>query len=169
MRLAREGSEDAFRLLVERHARAAYRLALRLTGDPEEAEEAAQDALVQAWRGLATFRDESGFSTWLYRIVTNRCANVRRDRRPATDKLSETLAATARMPHDAAADREEFDLLVRAIAELPFDQRAPLVLHHFEACSYDEIAVILHTTVPAVKGRIHRARRSLLLAVQGSE
>ncbi|RBL80186.1 RNA polymerase subunit sigma-70, partial [Streptomyces cavourensis] len=80
---AGEGDEEAFEVLVRRHSPAMLQLAMRLLGDRADAEDAVQDAFVSAWRKLPEFRRDAAFSTWLHRIVTNRCLNRLRSRRPA--------------------------------------------------------------------------------------
>ncbi len=148
---------------MRRHQDSTYRVALRMLGSKVDAEDAAQEALVQAWRGLATFRGESAFSTWLYRIVTNRCLNVRAARGPL-EPLPEVLVDRGSDTLDALERSERLHALVRGVLELSAGQRAALVLREFEGLSYEEIAQVLGVTVPAVKGRIHRARLALLEA-----
>lgn len=160
---AQAGDLHAFETLVRRHQDAAYRVALRMLGSRLDAEDAAQEALVQAWRRLPSFRGESRFSTWLYRIVTNRCLNVRPARVRAEalpdvliDRRSDTLEALERS--------ERLHELVRGLLDLSAEQRAALVLRELEGLSYEEIADVLGVSLPAVKGRIHRARLALMEA-----
>ncbi len=82
LELARQGDEAAFAALVRAHQDRLYRVALRMTGDADAAQDVVQDALVQAWQHLPDFRGEAGFATWVTRIVINRCHNVRRAARP---------------------------------------------------------------------------------------
>ncbi|WP_165865732.1 RNA polymerase sigma factor [Vallicoccus soli] len=158
---AREGSLDAFDELVRRHQDRAYRLALRLTGDPHDAQDVVQDAFVQAWGALRTWRGEAAFTTWLHRIVVNRASNARRDRRP-----TEPLPPHELLPQVEAAERGALasarrEAAVRAVAELPFEQRSALALHYFADFPLAEVARILGITEGAAKVRVHRARRSL--------
>ncbi len=146
---AREGDLDAFDALVRAHSAAVYRVALRLLGDPADAEDAAQDTFLQAWRSLGRFRGQSSFSTWTYRIVTNRCLNLLRARRE-TAELDQAAPSSAPGPEQVVVARSEF-----------------LVLREFEGCTYEEIAEILDLSVPAVKSRLHRARVEVLEAMQG--
>jgi RNA polymerase sigma-70 factor (ECF subfamily) len=159
---AQAGDLHAFEALVGRHQGAVYRVALRMLGS-EDAEDAAQEALVQAWRALSTFRAESGFSTWLYRIVTNRCLKARAARHPM-EALPEVLIDRGSDPAEALAQSERLHALARGVLALPAEQRAALVLRELEGLSYEQIAQALGVTVPAVKGRIHRARLGLLNA-----
>ena len=148
---------------MRRHQDPAFRVALRMLGSKVDAEDAAQEALVHAWRRLATFRGESAFSTWLYRIVINRCLNVRAARRPM-EALPDVLIDRDSDPAEALERSERLLALVRGLLELSAEQRAALVLRELEGLSYEEIAQVLGVTVAAVKGRIHRARLGLLEA-----
>jgi len=160
---AQAGDPHAFEVLVGRHQVAVYRVALRMLGSGVDAEDAAQEALVQAWRGLSTFREESAFSTWLYRIVTNRCLNARVARHP-TEALPDVLIDRDSDPAEVVAQSERLHALARGMLLLPAEQRAALILRELEGLSYEQIAQALGVTVPAVKGRIHRARLGLLKA-----
>lgn len=163
---ARAGRVDAFEELVTRHQDRMYRVALRLLGDEREAQDAAQDALLQAWRSLGDFRGDSSFSTWLYRIVSNRCLNVLRARRPMMSLDHDRPGRDASVEHTVEA-RLQLGDVARAIAQLTPEQRLPLVLRELEHCSYEEIAEILGVSVSAVKSRLHRARVELLTATRG--
>jgi RNA polymerase sigma-70 factor, ECF subfamily len=158
VRAARRGDLDAFGELVRRHEQPIFRLALRMLGTRTDAEDAAQDAFLQAWRALPRFRGSSSFGTWLYRIATNRCLNVIAARRP-TDELEESRTGSRRDdPAVRIEERERMGALTASITRLPGEQRAALVLREFEGLSYDEVAEVLDISLAAVKGRIHRAR-----------
>ncbi len=148
-------------MLVRRHQTAVYRVALRLLGSAADAEDATQDAFVQAWRGLGGFRGQSAVSTWLYRIVTNRCLNMLAARRPI-EPLEFEVASSSRDPAQVAEQHERFAAVAGAVSALPAEQRAALVLRDFEGLSYEEIAHVLGVSMAAVKGRIHRARLTVL-------
>jgi len=164
--LARSGDADAFERLVRRHQVTVYRVAVRLLDIPADAEDAAQDAFLRAWRGLPRFRSGSSFSTWLYRIVTNRCLNVLRSRRWTADTAVEEAAAPVdKGPEQIAEVRGELSALTAALGGLTPEQRAAFVLRHLEGCSHEEIAQALGISVPAVKSRLHRARVELLSAM----
>jgi RNA polymerase sigma-70 factor (ECF subfamily) len=160
---AQAGDRHAFEALVRRHQGAVYRVALHMLGSEVDAEDAANEALVQAWRALSTFRGESAFSTWLYRIVTNRCVNARAARH-SIEPLPEVLIDRDSDPAEALAQSERLDALARGVLALPAEQRAALVLRELEGLSYEQIAEVVGVTVSAVKGRIHRARLGLLKA-----
>lgn len=161
---AQRGDLIAFELLVRRYGTPAYRIALRILGNPTDAEDVMQDSLLQAWQALPTLRDRRFFSTWLYRIVTNRCLNAIRSRR-ATEVLPNEIEDETRRPNHVTEARRQLQTLRRAIMRLTPEQRVPFVLRELEGLSYEEIAEVLGTTVPAVKGRLHRARLALLEAI----
>jgi len=161
---AQAGQLDAFEELVRRHRLATYRVALRMLGDQSDAEDATQDAFVQAWRNLGGFRADAAFPTWMYRIVTNRCLNMLRARR-RTEPLPDDREAPASRPDRIAEARWQVQDLKLAILRLTPEQRAPLVLRELQGCSYEEIAEVLDVSISAVKSRLHRARLELLSAM----
>jgi RNA polymerase sigma-70 factor, ECF subfamily len=168
LRAAEAGDLIAFEELARRYEALVYRVALRMLGNPAEAEDAAQEVLLQLWKSLSAFRGESSLPTWLYRVTTNLCLNVVRGRRP-TDSMPEEVEAVGASPHHAFEAKAKLRALTVAIGRLSPEQRAPLVLRELEGLSYDEIADALETTIPAVKGRIHRARIELVGAMRQHE
>jgi RNA polymerase sigma-70 factor, ECF subfamily len=158
---AQDGDLDAFAALVRRHHAAVYRVALRMLGSDADAQDAAQETFVRAWRSLGRFRGESAMNTWLYRIVTRRCLDLIAARRP-TEELGDAELSAPGDPAERSEQRERFQAVLRAVSRLPGDQRAVLVLREFEGLAYEQVAEALDITVPAVKGRLHRARRSVL-------
>lgn len=165
---ARRGDLEAFEVLVRRHQVPVYRLALRMLGSEADAEDAAQEAFVQAWRSLARFRGDSAFATWMYRIVTNRCLNALAARRPV-EGLADRHSAPDGDPSEIAERRARFQAVAGGIMTLPPDQRAALVLREFQGLSYEEVAGVLGVSLAAVKGRIHRARLGLIGVVAAWE
>lgn len=158
---ARSGDTDAFEELIRRHQLAAFRVALRMLGSPADAEDATQEALVQVWRALPSFRSDSAFTTWLYRIVMSRCLNAIAARRPAFE-LRDDERDRRPGPLETAEAHAHLEDLKQAVVRLTPEQRAPLVLREFEGLSYEEIAEVLGISLAAVKGRLHRARLDLL-------
>ncbi|MDF3299237.1 sigma-70 family RNA polymerase sigma factor [Streptomyces sp. K1PA1] len=165
---AAEGDEEAFAVLVRRHAGGLIRLAHRLLGNRAEAEDAVQDAFISAWRKLPEFRGQAGFGTWLYRIVTNRCLNVLRARKPqgpweAADDMPapEHTVAPDRITEARAAVRD----LHEALTGLSAEQRACWVLREVDGQPYEFIADTLGITQQAVRARVFRARRHLTNAL----
>lgn len=167
VRWAQDGRSEAFEHLVRRHRVPVYRTALRLTGDTHLADDVAQDAFIAAWESLQLFRADSSFATWLYRIVVNRARNSFRGRRdvPVDDVPLDGFHPGA---DTEAMAREGSQRVLSAIVELPFEQRAPLVLRLFEELTYEEIAQILNISPDAVRGRLHRARHQLAKTLGGA-
>ena len=163
---AQDGDLDAFEALVCRHQPAVYRVALRMLGSEADAQDATQQTFVRAWRALPRFRHDSAVTTWLYRIVTRRCLDLIAARRP-TETLNDTQPDPRLDPVHTAEQRARLKAVTRAIAQLPDDQRAALILREFEGLSYDQVADALNTSVPAIKGRIHRARLAVLQHSRG--
>jgi RNA polymerase sigma-70 factor, ECF subfamily len=158
---AQAGDLDAYETLVRRYQAGVYRIALRLLQSRADADDVTQEAFVRAWRSLSHFRGDSAFSTWLYRIVTRRCFDLLGARRPA-EALSDDHLDAGADPAATVEQRERLHAVTGQIAALPPDQRAALVLREFEGLSYQEVADVLDTSVPAIKGRIHRARLTIL-------
>jgi RNA polymerase sigma-70 factor, ECF subfamily len=154
---AQEGDAGAFEVLARRHQAALYRVAVQVIGDPAEAEDAVQEALLDAWRRIGLFRGESSFATWMYRIVTNRCLGQLRRRRPVPVEVDDRVPAPD-FPERAAELDAGLAALGRALRGLPDDQRACWVLRELEGLGYTDIAAITGASEDAVRGRIHRAR-----------
>ena len=162
---AREGDDDAFAVLVHRHGTPMLALAYRMLGNPADAEEAVQDAFVSAWRRLPRFRGDAAFGTWMYRIVTNRCLNVLRGHTPSTplDTVSEPAAHDASgEPARATESAAATAALAEALRGLRPDQRACWVLRELHGLSYEEIAQVVGASEQTVRGRLFRARRTLM-------
>jgi RNA polymerase sigma-70 factor, ECF subfamily len=178
------GDPDAFGLLFARHRDRLWSVALRTSGDPDEAADALQDALVSAFQRADSFRGDAAVTTWLHRIVVNACLDRHRRRKVrSTEPLPEDLDARAEPsvsgragrsqndPSDVALDRERRVAVLRALATLPIEQRAALVLVDMEGYSIDETAAMLGCAPGTVKSRCSRARARLapLLADQRTD
>lgn len=164
---AQDGDDGAFETLVRRHQDAVYRIALRVLRDPGDARDAAQDALVTAWRKLPELTDPQSFAAWLHRIVGRRALNVLRARKPeAPVEDDERFAAPGPGPVGEAIAGDLRQALSRALSGLPPPQRICWVLREMEGLGYEEIAEIVDTTPTAVRGRIHRARTHLVEALE---
>ena len=158
VRRAQAGDMAAFEELVRRHQRGLFSYLYRMCRNTNDAEEIAQAAMVKAWEKLAGFRGASSFKTWLYRIGTNLCFNLRTRRKP-TEELSETMAAPdAERPEQAFQQKVREETVRKALATLPADQRAALVLSVYQDMSYREIAETLGKTVRAVDSLLFRAK-----------
>jgi RNA polymerase sigma factor (sigma-70 family) len=152
------GDLAAFEQLVTEHQRALYCYLYRTCRNSAEAEEMTQESLVKAWEGLAGFRGEASFKTWLFRIGTNLCIN-RLSRRKPLDPLPDSLPARQQdEPEQAFRRRVLGECINAALEQLPADQRTVLVLSVYEETSYDEIARMLGRSLASVNSLIYRAR-----------
>jgi len=171
------GDAEAFGTLFGRHRDRLWAVALRTTGDPEEAADALQDALIAAFRRADSYRGDAAVTTWLHRIVVNACLDrLRRRKVRRTDPLPHdhgdgsalTLAgavgpaATVLDPADLTLDDERRAAVLAALATLPLHQRAALVLVDMEGYSVEETAAILDCAPGTVKSRCSRGRARLL-------
>ncbi len=155
------GDADAFGEIVRRHRDRLWSVALRTTGDPEEAADALQDALLSAYRAAGNFRGDSQVTTWLHRIVVNACLDRlrRRQARPTVPLPEEDRAPSA--VRDDLADREVATEVYAAMSTLPAEQRACLLLVDIEGYPVDEVARMLDVPVGTVKSRCARGRARL--------
>lgn len=171
---ARAGDQAAFGALVQQHSPALFKVCVRITGDAALAEDAMQDAFVQAWRALPRFQERARFSTWLHRIAVNAALNQRRSRAPwgrrlVDDPEGEQLAAAPdhapgpeQLAHAAGLGRTVAD----ALELLTPLERAAFVLRHHEGASIQEIRAELGGSDNAVKHAIFRAVRKLREALE---
>jgi RNA polymerase sigma-70 factor (ECF subfamily) len=177
VRRAQQNERGAFDLLVLKYQHKVIKLVARLLRDPTEAEDVAQEAFVKAYRALGSFRGDSAFYTWLYRIAVNTARNsiASRQRRPldyeAELSESEQNNVAARLKHDdtpeATVLSEEIRQTVNsAIEQLPEDLRTAIVLREIEGLSYEEIAAAMDCPVGTVRSRIFRAREAIDRALQ---
>jgi RNA polymerase sigma-70 factor (ECF subfamily) len=168
---AASGDDPAFEALVTRYQARVFRLARRLTGNDGDAQDAQQDAFLQVYRNLSSFRGDARFSTWLYRLTMN-VARMHLRRQKSRPKL--TLAGqdeagrleqpAFETPQHEAERNERMRALDRLLGELSEKKREALVLHDFQGVAADEIARILEVPVMTVRTRIFYARRELYAA-----
>jgi RNA polymerase sigma-70 factor (ECF subfamily) len=171
---AQQGDTAAFETLVDMHAKYVYNLALRVVQNPQEAEDLAQEAFLRAWRGLPSFRGQSKFSTWLYRIVTNLCYNqLPRIKRElislVPDEEAVRLPDVRSAPEEVVIDAELRSHLHNIIEELPESYRLLITLRHLQNMSYKEISVVTGMPLGTVKTGIFRARHMLKSEVEHYE
>jgi RNA polymerase sigma-70 factor, ECF subfamily len=148
------GDHDGFAALVRRYETRLFAVARRMLGDDAEAEDAVQTALFRIYRSAAAYRDEWQGSTWLYRVLTNVCIDFWRKRRRGRE------ASGDRVPSVGAPWAERVDV-DRALARLPAEARAILLLCYVEERSYPEIARIRGISVNTVKTQLARAKRAM--------
>lgn len=159
-----DGDPDAFGEIFRRHRDRLWSVALRTLGDPEEAADALQDAMLSAYRAAGSFRGGSAVSTWLHRIVVNACLDrIRRRKSRRTVPLPEVESETARLATTDGIALADLRMALRqALATLPDEQRAALVLVDLEGYSVEETARILGVATGTVKSRCARGRAKLL-------
>jgi RNA polymerase sigma-70 factor (ECF subfamily) len=173
---ARTGDSDAFRVLVERHSRALFRLAFRMTGNQQDAEDVVQESFLRAYKQLSKFDERATFGTWLYRIAANCSLDLVRARK----RRSEHVAAVSddgaeeivlQLPsHDPTPERmalssEVRERVLEAMEDLSANERTAFVLRHFEGMCIEEVSRVLECQPGAAKHSVFRAvqklRRSL--------
>lgn len=159
----RIGDRQAFNELVRHHKGRVYTIAVRLLEDYHEAEDIAQETFFKAYEGIAAFRGDAKFSTWLYRICYNLCLNYleRKKRNPGHDSLPETLAdPVASLPEQLIA-QERRGFVQQALACLTPEFREVVVLYYTGQLSYEEIATLQELPIGTVRSRLHRGRQEL--------
>lgn len=172
MALAGQGDLNAFEILVERHQASVIGTAAKMLGNPAEAEDIAQMVFLRAWKSASRYTPDAKFTTWLMTITRNLVFNeTRRKQRarqvpmeepPEEGHSEKQFADPSQFPADRQMQDTELSAAVdRAIADLPEAPRMALVLRRYENLSYEEIAKVLETSVPAVKSLLFRARASL--------
>lgn len=160
-----EGDETAFEALVRLYDKKVYTLCRRMCISEEDAQEAAQDAFLAVWRAIGAFRQESSFSTWLYRLATNACIDLlRRNKRSGgsvsldDEETAPELVDTRPLPQQELERRETQRLIEDGLRALPEDYRAILLLREVQGLSYAEIAEVTQLELGTVKSRISRGR-----------
>jgi RNA polymerase sigma-70 factor (ECF subfamily) len=170
---ARQGDGDAFRLLVERHSRAVFRLAFRMTGNEQDAEDVVQESFFRAYRQLGRFESRANFGTWLYRIVANCSVDMMRARQSRHDQsrgdsLDVVVALPASEGHGPerlAQSAEIAKQVTDALRELSALERAAFTLRHHEGRSIQEISQLLGIGTSAAKHSVFRAVKKLRVAL----
>jgi RNA polymerase sigma-70 factor (ECF subfamily) len=165
LRRAARGDRDAFGEVVRRHQDRLWAVALRTLGDPDDAADALQDALLAAWRRAGSYRGDAAVTTWLHRIVVNACLDrVRRERARAVVPLAEGHDPAA--ARDEAAARDTTLDVQAALATLPVEQRAALVLVDVLGHSVEDAATVLGVPTGTVKSRCARGRARLAVLLR---
>lgn len=159
---------EAFGQLIDRHAMAIVNLAYRMAGNRAEAEDLAQETFLAAFKALPTFRADSKFSTWLYRIATNKCKDWLRVKRPGqglhdvdVDETLDVHVSEDRTPERLLSQQQVAQELEQAIQRLPPLYREAFVLKHVEGLSYEEMQEILGVNGDTLKMRVYKGRLQL--------
>jgi len=161
---ARNGDRDAFGTLTASSIDRLYAIAVRVVHDRDRAEDAVQSALLKAWRDLPSLRDPARFEAWLYRLLLRACYDEARRQRV----FAASVKVVSVEPGEADgsgrfADRDEME---RAFRRLPIDQRAVIVLHHYQGLPLNQVAATLGIPVGTARSRLHYALRTLRAAVE---
>ncbi len=174
---AQAGDKQAFELLVAKYQRRVERLLSRLTRDPAEVDDLAQETFIRVYRALPSFRCESAFYTWLYRIAINTAKNylTSQGRRPqlAADSATEDELTTLcelipdhRTPETELSNRQIVSTVNEAIEALPEDLRMAITLREMDGLSYEEIAALMDCPIGTVRSRIFRAREAIAVRLR---
>lgn len=166
--LALEGQTEAFGRLVLKYQDRLYNTVFHVVGHEQDARDIVQEALVQAFLKLETFRHQSGFFTWLYRIAFNAAMTHQRRRRPVAsidgDRHGDRCfdpPGSAEPPCQAVERAEQCEQVRKALTQLSDEHRAILVLREMEGCNYETIAEVLGVPLGTVRSRLYRARLQL--------
>lgn len=181
VRIAR-GDEAALRDLIEKHQGAVYGTIAKMLGDPVEAQDLAQQVFVRVYRAAASYRATAQFKTWMFTIMRNLVFNEHRRRSRATlvslhppeDESGKSGGSTGldlpdlanKTPAEGILQREMLHKIDEAILSLPEQQRLAIVLRRYDEFSYEQIAEILKTSVPATKSLLFRARETLRVVLK---
>ena len=164
---AQNGNDEAFSQLVETFQTPVYNLCYRMLGEAESAEDASQETFFKAYRNLSRYDQTRSFATWLLSIAAHHCIDLLRRRRYISISMddeenhSELPDLRAPDPENETSRREQQDQVQNMLKTLDAIDRAAVVMRYWNDCSEVEIAQSLSLTVPAVKSRLHRARRAL--------
>jgi RNA polymerase sigma-70 factor (ECF subfamily) len=170
--MVQRGDKAAFNVLVLKYQHKVLKLVTRYVRDPIEAEDIAQEAFIKAYRALPSFRGESAFYTWLYRIAANTAKNVlvssrRRlvdynlDLQDPEDYAAQVLLKDGDTPEGMLLTEEIRQTVTEAMQQLPDDLREAITLRELEGLSYEEIAEVMECPVGTVRSRIFRAREAI--------
>lgn len=173
IKAAREGDKVAFGRLVEAYQDPIYNLAYRMLGNGPEAEDAAQEAFIRAYRHLGSYDPRRPFSTWLFSITSHYCIDRLRRRRinwlPLEEEIAEPvrLASASPNPEAVVTERDREAWIQELMSHLSPKDRAAVILHYWYDYPYKDIAETLDLTESAVKSRLYRARRALADQMEG--
>ncbi len=162
---AQAGDSDAFRVLVERHGRSVFRLAFRMTGNEQDAEDIVQETFLRAYKQLNRYENRAGFGTWLYRIAANYSLDFLRSRKSkhneSGDEMLAAVASPSPGPERTLLSGQVQVCVEQALSELSQQERTAFVLRHYEGLSIEEISGALGLSGNAAKHSIFRAVQKL--------
>lgn len=173
----KQGDEAAFKAMVTTWQDMVYNTALGILQNAEDAEDVAQEVFVQVYESINTFKGESKFSTWLYRITVTKCMDhIRRRKRKKRFASIQSLFNVNNEPVYNAPDfnhpgvtldnKEKAAVLLKAIKNLPANQQIAFTLHKMEGLSYQEVSEVMKTTVSSIESLLHRAKNNLKKALE---
>ncbi len=170
----RAGDKEALRTLVEKYKKVAYRLALGLVGNRDDAHDISQEAFIRVYRSAATFDDSKPFLPWFYTIISNLCRTWLKRRTATENRFVDLgdisfLLVDSSNPESALIKEEMITRLRTAIQKLSFQDREILTLQHFRNLSYDEIAALLGIPRGTVMSRLYYARKKLAKLMRDSD
>jgi RNA polymerase sigma-70 factor (ECF subfamily) len=173
---ARSGDSDAFRVLTERHGRSLFRLAFRMTGNEQDAEDVVQESFLRAYRQLGKFDERASFGTWLYRIAANCSLDLVRSKKRRSEHIAHTdpdmedpvvsLPSGDPTPERMALSSEVRERVAEAMNELSATERTAFVLRHFEGMCIEEVSRVLECQPGAAKHSVFRAVQKLRRALE---
>ena len=164
VRATLQGDQQAFARIVERYNGAVFNLCYRMLGNPQDAEDAAQESFIRAYTRLQSYDADRRLSTWLLSIASNHCIDRLRRRKFAwmdLDDVAFWLPSDSPGPERSALEQEQADQVQQALNRLPEQYRLVLVLRYWQDMSYEEIESITGLSESALKTRLHRARKQL--------
>lgn len=177
---AKAGDIDSFEILISQSKSKAFNIAMRYLNNQEDAMDAVQESYIKVFKGLNSFRENSSFDTWVYRIIINTCNDfVRKNAKHKEDTNiyyddGEQIEELANMvdnnsqPENILIRHESVKFLLSCLGKLPGDQKEVIILRDLQNFSYDEIAEMLECSEGTVKSRIHRGRNALRLMLQNN-
>ena len=166
-----KGDTNAFAFLVEKYKDMVFSLAIKITKNREEAEEVSQDSFIKAFKAIHTFKGDSKFSTWLYKISYHNCMDRvnKNARKYNIDRIDEVIENRIKATEDTMQTierKERAELMNDCLLELPEDERSILWLFYYKELSLKEIMEVTSLSQANLKVKLHRARKKLLIIVQ---
>lgn len=178
---AKAGDHTAFEQLIHDNEKRIYNLTLHMVGNPDDALDLSQETFLNAWKGLSSFKGDSAFSTWLYRLASNACLDFLRSKKRRQDTIGSAFSLDdeeapppppdeSLRPEEHLERKERSAALHRAMNKLPSHHRQVLVMRELSGLSYQEISDVLELDLGTVKSRLTRARTALkkLLLLDGN-